>query len=195
MMKHHKSLAWTMAIAIASTVMTACSLDSNEPEKPFTTCPPSGTTLYACGISHSGTRSIGNVLFTEDDIEWFNITTREIKFIDKQSGKAERHETMEPLRESVPLLAGVDFFLGGEHLFSGGVTYVGLICSQVFDDLVLCCGKIDGGVVDDDHYYLYDCYPQIPEFINDERVQANRAKRAKQWELFTDYLESKGKLR
>ena len=86
-MKHHKSLAWTMAIAIASTVMTACSLDSNEPEKPFTTCPPSGTTLYACGISHSGTRSIGNVLFTEDDIEWFNITTREIKFIDKQSGK------------------------------------------------------------------------------------------------------------
>ena len=174
-----------MAIAIAGMTVTACSSIDNEPEKPFTTDPVVNT-LYACGISESETRSIGDaqdVLFTEDDIEWFNITTREIKFRDK----------MVPLREQIPLLAGVDFYLGGEHLFSGGVTHVGLICSQVFDDLVLCCGKIDGGVVDDGHYYLYDCYP--PEFTDDERVQANRAKRAEQWEIFTKYLESKGKLR
>ena len=41
--------------------------------------------LYACGVNESGTRSIGdtqNVLFTEDDIEWFNVTTRELRFCD-----------------------------------------------------------------------------------------------------------------
>lgn len=187
-MKHYRFLAWVMAIAIAGTMMTACSLDSNEPEKPFTTCPTSDATLYAYGISELGTRSISdvqNVLFTEDDIEWFNITTREIKFRD----------TMEPLRERIPLLTDVNFYLGGVHLFDSGATLVGLICSQVFDDLVLCCGKIDGEVIDDGRYYLYDCYPQIPAFINDECVQANIKKRAPQWELFTHYLESKGKLR
>ena len=33
-MKYYKPLAWMMAIAIASTTLTACSLDGNEPEKP-----------------------------------------------------------------------------------------------------------------------------------------------------------------
>ena len=177
-----------MAIATASLAMsmTACSSDDNEPEKPFTTDPVEKATLYAFGISPTGTRSasdLGHVLFTEDDIEWFNVTTREIKFCD----------TMAPLREQFPLLAGIDFYLGGEHLFSGGATHVGLVCNQVFDDLVLCCGKIDGEVIDDGNYYLYDCYPL--QFIDDERVQANRLRRTPQWETFTKYLESKGKLK
>lgn len=184
-MKHYKSPAWMMATAIAGMTMTACSLDSYEPEKPFTTCPSENPTLYACGIGQSGTRSGAaavNILFTEDDIEWFDVNTRELRF----------RNIDEPLYEKLRLLSGVEFCLGGQTLFSGS-TFVGLICSQFFDDLVLCCGKIDGGVVDDGHYYLLDCYP--PQFINDERVQANRAKRAEQWETFMKYLESKGKLR
>lgn len=182
-MKYYKTLAWTVAIAIAGTMMTACSSDSSESEKPFTTCPVSESTLYACGIGQPGTRSDAGVLFTEDDILWFDVNTREIRFRD----------TMEPLREKIPLLASVDFYIGGEYLFSGGATFVGLICSQMFDDLVLCCGKIDGEVIDDGHYYLYDCYPT--QFINDERVQTNIQKRAPQWETFTKYLDSKGKLK
>jgi hypothetical protein len=63
----------------------------------------------------------------------------------------------------------------------------------VFEDLVLCCGKIDGEIIDDGHYYLYDCYPL--QFIDTDEVKANIKKRAGQWELFTYYLESKGKLR
>jgi len=182
-MKYYKALAWTVAIAIAGTMMTACSSDSSESEKPFTTCPVSESTLYACGIGQPGTRSDAGILFTEDDILWFDVNTREIRFRD----------TMEPLREKIPLLASVDFYLSGEYLFSGGATFVGLICSQMFDDFVLCCGKIDGEVIDDGHYYLYDCYPT--QFINDERVQANIQKRAPQWETFTKYLDSKGKLK
>ena len=110
-MKHDNPLAWMMAIAIAGTMtMTACSLDGNEPEKPFVTCPTSESTLYAYGISQTGTRSasdIGNYLFTENDIEWFDVSTRELRFRD----------TMEPLREKIPFLAGIDFYLGGEFLF------------------------------------------------------------------------------
>lgn len=186
MKKIIKNSIWTVAIAIACMSMTACGSDDEVTEKSFTTDPVESLTLYAYGISPSGTRSIENThnaLFTEDDILWFDVNTREIRFRD----------TMEPLRETIPLLARVDFYLSAEYLFSGGATHVGLICNQIFDDLVLCCGKIDSEVIDDGHYYLYDCYPL--QFINDERVQANRIKRVAQWETFTKYLESKGKLK
>ena len=187
-MKHYRPLAWMLAIALASMTATACSSNDDEKEKPFTTDPVENT-LYACGVGQPDTRAVTdvqNVLFTEGDIEWFNVTTRELHFRD----------TMEPLREKIPLLAAIDFYLGGEYLFSGGATFVGLICSQVFNDLVLCCGKIeDGEVIDSNRYYLYDCYPNTPQFLNDEQVKTNRAKRATQWETFTKYLESKGKLR
>ena len=177
-----------MAIAIASMTMTACSLDGYEPEKPFTTCPVENARLYAFGIGVSGTRSTANAekaLFTDDDIEWFDPSTRELRFRDME----------EPLYEKLRLLSGVEFRLGDQTLFSGS-TFVGLICSQVFNDLVLCCGKIeDGEVIDNNRYYLYDCYPNTPQFLNDEQVKANREKRAEQWETFTRYLDSKGKLR
>ena len=71
-MKYYKPLAWMMAIAIASTTMTACSSDDNETEKPFTTDPVESSMLYACGVGQSETRSVAdaqNVLFTEDDID------------------------------------------------------------------------------------------------------------------------------
>ena len=57
----------------------------------------------------------------------------------------------------------------------------------------LCQGRIEDGQVINDCYYLQDCYP--PQFIDDETVKANRIRRAAQWEKFTKYLESKGKLR
>ena len=193
-MKHYTPLAWMMVIAIAGTMSTtACSSDSNEPEKPFTTDPVEKATLYACGISESETRSIGDeqdVLFTEDDIEWFNIATREIKFFDKQSGGAERKDMDEPLYRRMQPYRELKFYLGDETLFVVS-SFVSDIHSMIFTDLVLHYDVMsDPG---QGHYYLHDCYPS--QFINNERVQANRAKRAEQWETFTKYLASKGKLR
>lgn len=187
-MRHYAPLAWMMAIAIAGTQMTACSLDGNEPEKPFVTCPVGKTPLVAYGLCPTETRgdsSEPRALFTDDDIEWFNATTRELRFRD----------TMEQLKAQIPFLAGIDFYLGGEFLFEGVTTLVSLDCSRVFDDLVLCCGKIDGNTVDDGHYYLYDCYPWIPQFMDDERVVANRERRSKQWQTFLKYLDAEGKLK
>ena len=182
-MKHYKHLAWMMAIAIAGMTVTACSSIDNEPEKPFTTDPVEKATLYACGISESGTRSVGDaqdVLFTEDDIEWFNVTTREIKFRDMDEPLYRR---LEPYRE-------IKFCLGDADLFVVS-SFVSDYHSMIFTDLVLHYDVItDPG---HGHYYLHDCYPS--QFIDTDEVKANIKKRVGQWELFTYYLESKGKLR
>ena len=182
-MKQYRTLAWMMAMAIAtlSLPLTACSHDDDaaighQPEPTAELC------VY--GVQQTATRgSAAGAVFTDDDIEWFDPATRELRF----------RPSVEPLREKLSFLAGIDFYLDGQFLFSGSATFVGLICSQMFDDLVLCCGKADGQVVDDGRYYLYDCYP--PQFADDERVQANRERRAPQWEAFLKYLERKGKLR
>lgn len=188
MNKNIKNSFWTMAIAIASMTVTACSSDDNEVSQMKTEDDlQEETRLFArgyCTLLTGLSEGDAYEVFTEDDIEWFDINTRELRFRDME----------EPLYEKLRLLSGVEFRLGDLTLFSGS-TFVGLICNQVFDDLVLCCGKIEDGKVIDNCYYLYDCYPNTPQFLNDERVQANRAKRAKQWETFTRYLDSKGKLK
>lgn len=185
MKKVFETRVWTMVIAMISVLMsvTACSLDSGEPEKPFTTDPVEGATkLYVCGIGSPETKAADNILFTEHEIEWFDVNTRELCFSGMEI----------PLKERLSLLSGVEFRLADSVLFTGS-TFVGLECSQVFDDLVLCYGKMDGEVVDDGKYYLYDCYPL--QYIEDERVQANRTRRASQWKTFLNYLEKAGKLK
>ena len=185
MEKNIRNKVWAVVIAATSITMTACSLDSNEPEKPFTTCPVEGSTLYACGISENGTRGVAeadDVVFTGDDILWFDVNTRELRFKDMP----------EPLYKKMEPFHKIEFRLGDNALFVVS-SFVSLWDSRIFDNLVLCYGKMDGEVSLDGRYYLYDCYPL--QFINEERVQNNREKNAAQWETFTKYLESIGKLR
>ena len=179
----------TMAIATIclATMLTACSLD-NEVEKPFTVCPVYETRLLARGISAQETETDtvnANVVFTEDDIEWFDVNTRELKF----------KKTKEELDKLLKPYDAIEFQLSGAgniNLFKVS-NYVNLFMSQIFDDLVLCYGKADDPIELNGSYYLYDCYP--PQFINTEIVQANREKRAQEWDYFLGYLEYKGKLR
>ena len=183
-MKHYKHLAWMMAIAIASMTMTACSLDGDESEKPIVIIDPvEKATLYACGISSSETRTSGdaqNVLFTENDIEWFNASTCEIKFRDSDIPIYKR---LEPFHE-------IKFYLGDDALFVVS-SFVGDWDSRIFTNLVLHYDVISDP--NQGHYYLQDCYPL--QFAETDEVKANREKNAAQWETFTKYLESKGKLK
>ena len=176
---------WTVAIATASLAMSlmACSDDNGVDNMPVEERQQAEAELCAYAVLPTRTRGSDGALFTDDDIEWFDVNTREIRFRD----------TSTMLNGRLQLLSGIDFYLGGEYLFSGGATYVGLIYSQVFLDLVLCQGRIEDGQVINDCYYLHDCYPQ--PFIDDETVKTNRISRVAQWEKFTKYLESKGKLR
>ncbi len=190
---YYKPLAWMMAIAIASMTMTACSSDDNETEKPFTTDPVESSMLYATGVGQSETRSITdapNVLFTEDDIEWFNMATREIKFFDKQSGGAKRRDMDEPLYKRMQPFHEIEFHLGDNALFVVS-SFVGDWDSRIFTNLVLHYDVITDP--NQGHYYLHDCYPL--QFADTDEVKANREKNAAQWETFTKYLDSKGKLK
>lgn len=188
MKKRIRNNLWTMAIAITSLAMsvTACSNDDREAEKPFTTNPVESSTLYACGVSQDGTRSVtdaANVVFTEDDILWFDVNTRELRFKDMD----------EPLYKKLEPYHEIEIRLGNDALFVVS-SFVGLWDSRIIYNLVLCYGNIEKDTPEiDGYYYLYDCYPL--QFINDDSVQANIMKNATQWETFTKYLEGKGKLR
>ena len=182
-MKHQRPFAWMMAIAIASITMTACSSDNNETEMPFSSDLVDNGTLYACGVGQSETRSDvedSNVLFTENDIEWFNVTTREIKFREMQE---QLYSRLQPFHE-------IKFYLGNNVIFVVS-SFVGDWDSRVFTDLVLHYDVISDP--NQGHYYLHDCYPS--QFIDTDEVRANIIKNANQWELFTYYLKSKGKLK
>lgn len=139
--------------------------------------------FYACGIKEDKTRSATDtetLLFSEDDIVSFNITTREIKFKDME----------EPLYKRVEPFHKIDFRLGAENLFTVS-SFVSLIDSRIFDDIVLCYGNQES-ITLDGKYYLYDCYPDW--LADTEAVKANQEKNKKQWETFIRYLDSKGKL-
>ena len=183
MNKNIKKSIWMMAIAIASMTMTACSSDDNETVKPLTTDSVETPTLYVSGISQSETRSgteVQNVLFTENDIEWFDINTREIKFKDMDEPLYKR---MQPFHE-------IEFHLGDDALFVVS-SFVGDWDSRIFTNLVLHYDVITDP--NQGHYYLQDCYPL--QFADTDEVKANIKKNAGQWETFTKYLERIGKLK
>lgn len=173
---------FVMAAAIS---LTSCSSNDNEQEKPFTTDPVEQTKFFVCETSGE-TRSVVAIdtLFTEDDIEWFNVSTREIRF--KKQDEQLYNKLMKNYHKE-----GLEFRLVENLLFEVS-RFVSDIDSRIFTDLVLHYSSVgeDEGTP---RYYLHDCYP--PQFINDERTQANIKKNAGQWETFTRYLESKGKLK
>ncbi len=169
-----------VAVSVSIIAMAACGNREAEPE---VFAAPETYTLYACGIDPAGEPSRTNdqnVLFTEEDIEWFDAKTREIKFRDSGQSISDR---MMPFRE-------IEFRMGDDLLFVVG-SFVGLWDSRVFTDLVLCYGNQE--TLESDGYYLYDCYPL--QFSGTEEVRANAAARAGQWDAFMSYLRSQGKLR
>ena len=147
---------------LAAFPLASCS-SYNEPEKPYTTDP------------------LENAVFTESDIEWFNPTTREVKFY------AQEELLIQRLRKTDGEL---EFRLGNNVVLKVS-RFVGDWDSRIFKDLVLHYDVISNS--EQGHFYLQDCYPL--QFINDEQVQANIKLNAKQWKAFVNYLESIGKIK
>ena len=167
-----RSNFWTVAIAIASFAMslTACSSDDNEVSNELS------------GKTRSG-GEVKTAVFTDEDIEWFDLNTRELRFgIDS-----------EVIHKRLESLDRMEFRLGDDILFQVE-NLVNPTFSRTYFDLVLYYEwmwendeKVGVG------YFLYDCYPQ--QFIDEELTKNNRNKRVQQWKAFTDYLDSKGKLK
>lgn len=182
-MKH--LIIWRNIFVMAATLLsiTSCSSNEIEQEKPFTTDPVEQTKFFVCEASGEtrGETAVIDTLFTEDDIEWFNVSTREIRF--KKQDEQLFNKLMKNYHKE-----GLEFRLGESLLFEVS-RFVSDFDSRVFTDLVLHYSMIGE---DYPRYYLHDCYPA--QFIDDERTQANIKKNAMQWETFTKYLESKGKI-
>ena len=173
-------------VMVAAIFLASCSNSGNEQDKPFTTDPVEQIKFFVCETSGEtrGATALIDTLFTEDDIEWFNVSTREIKF--KKQDEQLFNKLMKNYHKE-----GLEFRLGESLLFEVS-RFVSDFDSRVFTDLVLHYSVIAEDA-DNPRYYLHDCYPL--QFISDERTQANIKKNAVQWETFTKYLESKGKLR
>ena len=173
---------WTVAIAIVSLTMslTACSSDDNEVNNELSgneNVEPSAM-LAAYAIDSQETRSGGEAktaVFTDEEIEWFDLNTRELRFgIDSEA----IHKQLESLDR-------MEFRLGDDVLFQVD-NLVNPTFSRTYFDLVLYYDwtwendeKVGVG------YYLYDCYPQ--QFVDEELTKNNRNKRAEQWKAFTEY--------
>lgn len=182
----HLSFCRNIFVMVAAIFLASCSNSDNEQDKPFTTDPVEQTRFFVCeagGDTRGATAAI-DTLFTEDDIEWFNVSTREIRF--KKQDEQLYTKLMKNYNKEK-----LEFHLGENLLFEVS-RFVSDIDSRVFTDLVLHYSVI-GADADNPRYYLHDCYPA--QFISDERTQANIKKNAVHWETFTIYLDGKGKLR
>ena len=138
--------------------------------------------LIICVANNDETAPI-DTLYTEDDILWFNDSTREIRF------KYTDEEVREKLWSKSDRL---EFRLGEDVLFKA--TRTSNVMSHIITDLVLCMGSMERRPYSYAGFFLYDCYPFNEQVINEERTQANIQKRAPQWEVFLEYWEGKGKL-
>lgn len=122
--------------------------------------------------SFSETEASDDVVFSGEDILFFNSETGEIKF----------KEDFSPF--SVPWYNRIRFELSGEVLFHA--IAASDINSQIFNDLVLYYN------VSDKKFYLNDSYPV---HIFTEEAKANKEKRASAWVKFLNQLKVEGKLR
>ena len=191
MKKNIKNSIWMMAIAVTSLAMpfVACSNDDNEIDKVNAKERVESSmslSAYAINPKAKATRNVEDVktaVFTDEDIEWFDLNTRELRF----------NLSSETIYKRLKSLDRMEFRLGDDILFEVD-NLVNPTDSRTYFNLVLYYEwiwkneeKVGVG------YYLYDCYPK--QFIDDELTVQNKANRANQWEAFIKYLDSKGKLR
>ena len=113
-------------------------------------------------------------MFADGNIEWFNPTTREIRFRDLEPAKA-----FVPYREIV-------FRLDDETLFAAA-TIVSDVNSQIYYDLVL---YLSDPV--EPRCYLNDAYPLWA--ADSDEARANAEARAEGWNKFIEQLRQDGRL-
>ncbi len=117
---------------------------------------------------------LGNeILFTGNDIKWFNKDTREIRFYDHSAFS----EKLGQYEKILVILAGTELFTA---------TNVSSLISAAYDDLVFYYD------IAEDKYYLNDSYPG---HLHPEQVRLNKEIREENWGLFLYQLGIEGRLK
>ncbi|MBD9143526.1 MAG: hypothetical protein EGP48_01220 [Erysipelatoclostridium ramosum] len=116
-----------------------------------------------------------DIVFTGNDIQWFNPNTREIKF--KNNVDLNSFQTYQKIH----------FRLNNSYLFTAQ-TYASQHHSFIVNDLVLFIDVVTRKC------YLHDCYPlEIAE--NDPDTKENKEKRADAWSSFLTQLKAESKVK
>ena len=121
------------------------------------------------------------LVFTGDDIQSFNTTTREIIFTDSS--------------KFTPRHLGLTIYFNDEPLLEN-IVILSSFSSQLINNLVLYYDRID---VQKYRYYLNDGYPEICDGWSDadslrKTREANAEKRKAGWDTFIQYLSDNDKI-
>jgi hypothetical protein len=118
------------------------------------------------------------VVFTGDDILWFNETTKELRFKNNMS-----------LNESISLVHGngIKFYIDDEYLFSS-MRGISDVSSQTVNRPVFYYSAIEN------RFYLADGYPPVTDYLSDpEAAQAERDENmrmiANEWNRFIEQMK------
>lgn len=161
-------------VIIFSTVFAFSSCEGNSPESSSLITVTGETTPKAITFTKETVSDVGSVVFTGNDISWFNPDTREIKF----------RKSFNPY--NLKVYQNLHFYLDGKQLFTVN-SYVMPIHSFAVNDLVLY-------IESNGRYYLRDCYPaSIME--SDPTVSENKEKRAVAWDKFINQLKNERKIK
>jgi hypothetical protein len=127
--------------------------------------------------------NVERVIFTGDDILWFNISTKEIRFKNNISQKK--------IIEGV-LNHAIRFYIDDEYLFSSMIC-VSDLNSQTFDNLVFYYSQIEN------KFYLKDGYPDVSVLQNSaehqNRRDENMAEIKDEWDKFINRIKLEGRYR
>ncbi|MDR1201831.1 MAG: hypothetical protein LBL58_09425 [Tannerellaceae bacterium] len=125
------------------------------------------------------------IVFTGNDILWFNETTEELRFKENFMNAPSNN----PI---VYTTQAIDFYMDDEYLFSS-MTYVSVSASapQIFNSLVFYYNATEN------KYYLMDGYPAASVLSNLEATQEirneNRQKIAPEWNSFIEQMKKEGR--
>lgn len=129
----------TIGIILLSAIFTLSSCEGNSPEQSSLIMVMGEAKTRLASADGGNRQGIAPVVFTGNDIAWFNSKTQEIKF------RSSFHH------EDLKLHQNLQFYFAGEHLFTV-VTYIQSIHSFASSDLAL---YVDAN----GRFYLHDCYP------------------------------------
>ena len=138
--------------------------------------PEVGTTLICKADYPKNPVTIDSLLFSENDIEYFNLSTNELKL--KTTAKSIEIQNFNNFR----------FYMGKDSLFT---VHLALdVMSSIINDLVFYQTLKDGKL------YLEDGYPVNTNSPESLTIRAqNSAKPAVNWQKFIDRMDNMNKLR
>lgn len=158
-----------MALVILAVAAYACNSEDSIPESRISVY---SSKKIAGKNNNNETFENKSILFNGEDIEWYDISTEEIKFKENQA--------LVDFRENWTKYDYATFYIDGIKLFTVYITHSHM--SLIYDDLTL----IDGGY----KYYLSHGYPSSIEFSEEKRQ-----KYAVAWDAFIRQLKAEGRLR